>query len=137
MKHLKNFNTFKINENTASNIDEYMYVIMEVLPNGLKLSLTQEGKDKANEDGISENDFSDYFEDIQGNSEYMYFPNLGDAGLGLSEAPCITHGYYYNDNGELIDEGHNDSKVYYYSNYMISNFTDVMLNDGSVFFQKA
>lgn len=137
MKHLKNYISFKVNENTTSNIHEHMYLIMELLPNGLKLSLTQEGKDKVSEDGINQNDFSDYFEDIQVNSEYMYFPNLGNVNLGLSEAPCITDGYYYDDDGKLVDDEHDDSVVYWYPNYMVSDFTDILVNDGSVFFQKA
>ena len=79
---------------------------------------------------------NDLFDDIRSNSDLMYFGDAGDVGLGLSSAPVITMGYYYDDDGELTDGG-NNSDVYYFNNYAIDSFIDKMLEDGFVIFQRA
>lgn len=106
-------------------------------------------KIELNEDGIEvitdmrENDecddciMNDLFDDVRSNSELMYFGDAGEAGFGLTEAPCITDGYYYNDDGELTNKGHKDSQIYYFNEYMIDSFIDKLLENGYVVFQRA
>jgi hypothetical protein len=110
---------------------------LEELPNGLKISLTKEGMETALEDGLTEDNFDEYFEEIQSNSEYIYHYDLGQSGFGLTEAPGITLGYGYDDNGEFTDEGNDDSEVYYFNEYQIESFVDKLIDKGFVIFQKA
>lgn len=111
------------------------YLNMEILENGdLKISLTEEGKEEVDETGISIDSFYDYFDDIRANSEFMFFEDLGEAGLGMTSAPGITDGYYYNDNGDITDELHDDSVIYWYPNYVVKDFTEELKNNGYVIF---
>lgn len=135
MNHLKNFKIF-VNENIKP-IRHFRYIDIEELPNGLKISLNEEGKIKATEDVLTEDNFDDYFDDVRGNSEYNYIYNLGEAGFGLTEAPGIVDGYYTNDDGYLTDDGRDDSKVYYYNDYMLKDFTKELSDNGFVIFTKA
>jgi hypothetical protein len=138
MNHLKDYDSFHLNENAGGNVEHYRYLDIEKVEDGLKISLNEAGKQNVeDEGGIEESKFYDYFEDVRGNSEYIYFEDMGDAGFGLTSAPGITDGYEYNDDGELTDEGHTDSEVYWFPNYMIRDFTQDMLEDGYVIFTKA
>lgn len=118
------------------------YISLDITPNGnLKITLDEDGRaevlemrdDDRNDDYI----MSELFDDVRGNSELMYFDDAGEAGFGLTQAPAITDGFYYDDNGNLTDEGHEDSKVYYFERYMIDSFIDKMLEDGYVIFDRA
>ncbi len=116
---------------------EGRYVRIEPMKNGLKVSLTEEGIEEAKEKGSTEMGFWDLFEDIEVNSEWKYIYNIGEVGLGMSNAPAFIFGYNIDDLGVITDEGRDDSELYYYDNYMIKDFVEVMLEDGSVIFTKA
>ena len=73
---------------------------------------------------------SELFEDIRNNSE------LGEMGFGLTSAPGITDGYYYDDDGEFTDKGHTDSRLYYFDNYMLRSEIDDLVNRGEVVLDK-
>lgn len=143
MKNIKGFFEF-INEAYEKN-EEWRgrYLKLEVVPNGLIVHLTEEGRKEAEENKdneshcLCENNFYEYFEDIQVNSEWLYHHDIGTAGFGLTEAPGFTDGYYMDDDGELTDKGHDDSEVYWFPNYMVENFCETLLKEGEVFFSKA
>jgi hypothetical protein len=52
----------------------------------------------------------------------------------LSEAPCIVYGLDINDAGIKIET--DDTKIWYYNDYMITNPIEVLLENGSVKFTK-
>lgn len=136
------------------NITKSNYLSLEVVDNGLILRLTQAGKREIKylmPEGFRTNDdknfvdhvhfcqhvdFVDFFEQIRCNSDFIYFDDIGEAGFGLTSAPGITDGYYYDDNGELIYENIY-SEVYWYPNYMITDFIEELYTTGKTFFQKA
>jgi hypothetical protein len=95
------------------------YLTLEVEKSGnLIISLTDEGKEWVKENGpVTYDNFHDLFEDIQGNSELMYFQNLGDSGLGMTEAPGFTQGMYYGEDYEL--RAPEDANLWWYPDYMI------------------
>jgi len=59
----------------------------------------------------------------------------------MSDAPCITQGYYYED--DFGGHGYNDdgneeySDIYIYSDYMIKDFTKELKKNGFVIFNSA
>ena len=71
-------------------------------------------------------------EDIIVNSEFMYF---FESPVGLTNAPVITDGYYFDDDGEL--ENHEDADLYWFPNYMVTSFVEELKEKGEVFFTKA
>jgi hypothetical protein len=119
---LKSFDDF-INENSGSmneaakiNIKN-VYITLKTVGKNLEISLSpkadiDEMQDMVDQNG-GEGSFYDFFDTIQGNSEMLYFGNLGDAGFGLRDAPGITDGYYMNDDGEY--ESHEDAQVWFYN----------------------
>ncbi len=114
------------------------YVTLEETNNGLVIKLDENGKEQladVPEEGNLENMFDDLFEDIQVNSDWKFFVNIGDVGLGMSEAPAITKGYEYDDNGEL--EESEGAELYYYDNYQIKDFVRELKENGEVTFSKA
>lgn len=121
-------------------IEQNEYLKIFAVKNGIKLELTPEGKEEL-EDQIdkieSDQPFVELFESIQGNSEMEYHIDLGEMGFGLTSAPGITDGYYHDDNGEYTDGENKDSKVYYYSNYMVKSFLMEMYNGNDVIFNEA
>jgi hypothetical protein len=146
MKNIKKFNEF-INEyfiigddnEYHGELERWKFLNLEKTENGLWIYLNKNGKkENEEEDNLNYDKFWDYFEDIDGNSDWLYFDDLGKAGFGLTSAPGFTVGYYYDDNGELTnrDNGNTDSDIYYYDNYMITDFTDKLKEYGKVFFQK-
>jgi hypothetical protein len=141
MSNIKNFNEF-INEATIfDTIDQYdqegEYVGIKLSKNALTLYLTDDGRAKISEDTEKSevNFIEEYFEDIQVNSEIDFHDDLGERGFGLTEAPGFSIEYGYNDDGEYVDSnGH--GQVFYYDNYMITNFIEVLQRDGKVIFNK-
>ena len=129
---------FKIFESFYNiDVEHYRYVDLEHLENGnLKIILNSEGVIEAEDDAdFSERNFYNYFEDVEGNSEYLYFQDMSTFGVGMSEAPCITYGYYLCDDGKITDDYYSDeSEVYYYKDYMIKDFTEELLDNGFVIF---
>jgi len=119
----------------VSNIENYRYLNIEKLPNGLMIHLNDEGKEESEK--LTEQNFYDLFEDVQGNSEYKYFDDIGEAGFGLTSAPGITDGYYFDDDGDLTSGDHTDAEVYWFPNYMVEDFTKTLIEEGKVFFVKA
>ena len=111
--------------------EAFQYIDIEIVENGLWIYLTDNSED------FDEMDFDNIFDDVQGNSEYMYFFDVGEVGFGLTSAPGITDGYYFSDDGEITDEGHDDSELYYYNDYAVTDFTEELRTKGKVFFNKA
>jgi ribosomal protein L37AE/L43A len=115
-------------------VTAYNGIYLSVIPErgGLKLSLTESGKEFAEENGLSEINFWEIFDDIEGNSEYIYVANLGEEGFGLTDAPGIIWGYEIGEDGELIETP--DSELFYYNNYMLDDFGVKLAKNGSVIF---
>lgn len=138
MKHIKNFKLF--NE-SLNNSYSGRYLELEALPNGLKISLTPEAKEELEEilpeEKIHDDDISDMFDDIQGNSEYLFHLDMGIVGFGLTEAPGITDGYQINDDYTEYELIGDTAEVYYYGDYMIKSFKKELKNNGYVIFDKA
>jgi hypothetical protein len=137
MKFYEEYNSESENLN---DIEQYQYISLKKLPNGIKIILNDNGRELLNDtddDKIkSEEIANDLFDDVQGNSEYDFHQDLGDMGFGLTDAPGITYGYHYDDNNEYNEYGEN-AEVYYYNYYMLKNFIEELLEDGFVEFHKA
>jgi hypothetical protein len=54
--------------------------------------------------------------------------------VGLTDSPIIAYNVSRNDEGDL--EIHDDSEIYYFSNYMIENPWETLHTTGKVVFQK-
>ena len=132
MKYLK---YFKLNEMYV-NKHIGRYLELETLDSGdLKITLTPEGKEEADDIDLNIFNFSDLFDDIRSNSELYYVEDLSDYGLAMSESPAITDGYYYDDNGNFTDDDNIEtSQIFWYPNYMIKDFTKELIENGYVIF---
>lgn len=115
---------------------EGAFVGVKFISNSMELYLTNEGKEKIKEDkDLDElNFFDEYFEDIQVNSDIEFASDLGEAGLGLTEAPGFMVNYDIDDKGQHVETS--DSKLYYYNDYMLYNFLEVLKRDGVVIFNE-
>lgn len=133
MKHIKQF------EGYNGGVEHYRYIDLERMENGdLKISLNEDGiKNAKDDEGITEDDFGgDYFDDVQGNSDWLYLDNMSNYNLGMSSAPCITDGFYFNKKMKLTDKRNfRDSEIFWYPNYMIYDFAERLYEDGYVIFQ--
>jgi len=116
---------------------EFQYLKLTPKDNGLEISLTKEGKEKVKEDGLTYDNAYDYFEDIQGNSEYLYHNNLGESGFGLTDAEGITDGYHYGDDGEYETDYPESAKLYFFNRSALVFWGDELKEEGSVFFTEA
>lgn len=138
MKNIKGFFEF-INEGNTKFNHSGRYIELEVDPNGLWVILTEEGRKEAEENKddekhrLCENNFYEYFEDIQANSEWLYFDDMGEAGFGLTNAPGFTVGV----SDYLTDDVDDDAEVYWFPNYMVENFCETLIEEGKVFFTLA
>ena len=92
----------------------------------LEIQLTDEGKRFVLD--IDLLNFHGLFEDIEGNSEYEYCSDCSIHGH-LSNAPII-HISDYDDDGDVIEH----RKLWYYDNYCIDNFVEILCTEGQVFF---
>lgn len=135
--YIKSYYSF-LNEKILDYINIYQsfrYLDFEILENGnLKIILNDEGKKEVDDNGISENNFYDYFDDIQGNSEFRYYNNVSDLGM-MSEAPAIIYGVNFNDNGDYILT--KDSIIWIYNDYVIKDFTEDLVEQGYVIFNNS
>ena len=141
-KFITNFDTF-VNEryekgNNAKNIFSGKYVTLTVLPNKLKIELTTDGLDEIS--GMSSADiktdnFYELVEDITTNSAFEYHWNLGEAGIGGTDAPAFTYEYSLGDAGEY--EENDESELYYFNDYAITPFMEELRDKGEVYFIKA
>lgn len=111
------------------------YITITVKENGIVITLTPEGKTELEDIGIEENKFGDLIDDIQGNSSWRYIHDLGQGGFGLTEAQGFIYGYDLADDGEYLET--EDSSLYYYNEYMLNDFVEILYKNGSVFFNKA
>lgn len=144
-KFVKLFEEFNIQQDQDSG--EYRYLILTPVANGLEISFTTEGLEEIKEIGTTTDDgsyapaeireFFNLFEDIAGNSEYLYHEDIGRSGFGLTSAPGITYGYHYNEDDEYEENEDGTGIVYYYPKYAISSFIDEMIKKGKTFFEKA
>ena len=116
---------------------EFRYLKLIPTDNGLEIKLTKEGEEKVKEDGLTYDNAPEYFEDVQGNSEYIYHDDLGESGLGLTSAEGITDGYNFESPGEFLTDHPESAKVYWFPNYQIRFWGDILKDDGSVFFTEA
>lgn len=119
---------------------KFQHLNLKPVKGGLQLSLTAEGKKLAKEkrkSGFPDTRIlSDMFDDVQGNSEYIFHPDLGEHRLGLTSAPGVTDGYYMSDDSfDYI--AHPDAHLYYYNDYAIRDMVDEMLEEGSVILTEA
>jgi tetratricopeptide (TPR) repeat protein len=89
-----------------------------------------DGKIKVNEDDINFDNFYYYFDDIRGNSEYLYFDSLADAGIGMSDAPCITDGFWYNEDIILVEYDYDDVSMSILTIRVNNGFLGGCLNNG-------
>ncbi len=110
------------------------YITLEEVQGGLRIRLNKEGKKEAKTADFSEEKFYEFFEDVAANSEYLYFM---ESPLGLTNAPVITDGYYYDDNGNFTHKGNENSKVWWYPDYFVKDFTEELKLTGETFFQSA
>lgn len=122
--------------------NNFRYITLEELNNGLKVSLNEEGVELVKE--LKDEGKSDYeiwyelFEDVRANSEYIFHDDIGESGFGLTDSEGITDGYFYSDNGDGFETEYPESaKVYWFPNYMISSPLDIMIESGDVIFTKA
>lgn len=122
----------------------YRYVTIQKVNGGLKISLNEEGieevKDLKEDDKSDLDIWSELFEDVQGNSEYVFHADMGESGFGLTSAEGITDGFYYEgeDRSNLYKTDYPESaKVYWFPNYMITSSLDRMVREGSVVFTEA
>ena len=150
VKSFKNFH--KVNESTDATHGSYLSV--EPLPNGnLKVSLTDIGKEELKElmenAGLKDFEenlpklydiFTDLWDDVQSNSELIFHKDIGDAGFGLTSAPGITDGYYYEgeDRHNLYKTNYPESaEVYWFPDYMVIDPIAELFEKGEVIFTKA
>ncbi len=117
---------------------------LQKVKNGLKISLNEDGIEEVKD--LKENEKSDIdiwselFDDVQGNSEYIFHPDMGESGFGMTSAEGITDGYYYEgeDRNNLYKTDYPQSaKVYWFPNYMVESSLDTMIEDGEVVFTEA
>lgn len=65
------------------------------------------------------------------NGSYQPFDaGQGNPFVGLSSAPCISESLEFDDNGDATIHG----DFWYFENYMIESFLDVLIQDGRVVF---
>jgi len=135
MRNIKTFERFfQLNEMYMSKHNG-RYLEVEQIENGdLKITLTSDGKQEAYDEGLTIFNFSDFFDDIRANSELYFLEDLSEYELGMSSAPAITDGYYYDDDGKFTDEDHEDSEIFIYGDYMIKDFTKELYDNGYVIF---
>lgn len=106
-------------------------ITLEIADKSLKLTITSSGKELLEDIGMDEANFSELFEDIQVNSAFSFLPSVSELGA-LSEAPGITYEYELSDTGEFVEN--EDSRLFYYNDYMLNNFVEELFNGETVIF---
>lgn len=138
MSYVKLFEDFH-NLNEGVNIKEQnSYIKIKTVGKNLEISLASKrviGEIQEMFDDQGDDCFYEIFEDIRANSELVYFSNLSDAGLGMSEANGIAYAYDMNDEGEY--EETSESKLWYYGNYAVKSFVEELIENGKVIFTLA
>lgn len=136
--------TYKTGGKTPKADTSRTFNYLKLVPhkNGLEIFLTPDGEEKVKElkgeEYFDEAIMTELFEDVQGNSEYIYHQNLGDIGFGMTGADGITDGYHMGgDHFDYITEHPESAKVYWYPNYQIHSSLEILLEDGVVFFSEA
>jgi hypothetical protein len=134
---MKNIKTFEGFWNTHDDWISYNFLDLDILERGhLKIMLNDNGKEEVKHMDLTPDNFYDLFEDIQANSEMMYFDDMSDVGLGMSSSPCITDGYWYSDDNlgylEPVDD---TARIFWYPNYSIKDFTEELVENGYVVFE--
>jgi len=129
-------NESKVNENFPPQEKEGNFIVFSFTANGnLKITLTPEGIEKAESESLSELNFDEYVEDITTNSDYDYVWNVGEIGLGLTDAPGILFAYDIADDGDYLET--EDSELFYYEPYQLHDFGEMLKKNGYVVFDKA
>lgn len=142
LKHLKTFKAHnqplhESNNTESVDIETGEYISLEVAENALKIKLVEGKKEKARDEikNIDEVSFNRLFEDIESNSDFTYSENIGNLGLGLTDAPGFLFSYTMSDEGSF--EETTDSVLYYYNEYAINNFVEELFENGVVEFTQA
>lgn len=123
--------------------EHYRYIDIQKVKNGLKVSINQQGIEEVEElrgqrpDQPDYSIWADLFEDVQGNSEYIFHSDMGESGFGLTSAEGITDGYHYGDKGGFDTDFPKSAKVYWFPNYQVESALDTMIDTGSVIFTEA
>jgi len=121
----------------------FRYLELKPGKTGLELSLTEEGKEFAKEkkdEGVADVFIlPDLFDDVQGNSEYIFHPNMGDSGFGLTDAPGITDGYHHSEDvhGAFDTDFPKTARVFWYPQYENHDMVEDMLEEGKVVLTEA
>ncbi len=141
---LGNVDEMKRGGDVKSKPEHYRYLTLQKIKGGLELSLNKEGIEEVKDlksDSKSDTDiWFNLFEDVHGNSEYIFHSDMGESGLGMTSAEGITDGYHYEgeDRFNLYKTDYpKTAKVYWFPNYMVESSLDTMIKDGKVFFTEA
>jgi hypothetical protein len=145
MKYIKLFEDFSnLNENSKFFINQISqsnyYFKLGMTANGQNLEIKLIAKGGKLKEFIEaheeqgENCFSDFFEDIQSNSEIQFATNGSYFGL-MTEAPCIAYALDRNDDDEFVEN--NETKIWYYEPYAVSDFVEELITKKSVVFTLA
>ena len=99
--------------------NNFRYVTIKKYKNKLVVELTDEGREEVKElkeDGKGDYDIMpELFEDVQGNSEYVYHHDLGASGLGMTDAEGITFGVNVDEDGSYPITEDEGAKVYFFN----------------------
>ena len=112
------------------------YMGLRIINNELILYLTTQGRRIVREEkGLDFELFWELYEGIQNNSDYLFHINLGEDGFGLTDAPGISFGYIIDRDGQYEQQTTN-SYVFYYKDYMYTNFIEELESNGRLIFTK-
>lgn len=124
--------------NETNLLKHFKYLNIDVLNTGLQIILNTDGKKYIDENGLdlTEQLFTDLFEDVQANSAYTFISNLGEyKGFGLTSAPGILFGYFYDEQTETyVTDDPSSAKVFWYPEYEGKNFVEELYETNRTFF---
>jgi hypothetical protein len=116
-------------------VNKGQYLTLATQNNKLHIFLTDEGREWVKENGpVTYQNFWELFEDISGNSEFLFFENAANVGIGLTDSPIFTDGYYYDEDSNLQQT--DDAKIWWYPDYQVKNPFEELTKEGEVDFDK-
>lgn len=103
--------------------NNFRYVTLKKYKNKLVVELTDEGREEVKElkeDGKGDYDIMpELFEDVQGNSEYVYHHDLGASGLGMTDVEGVTFRVNVDEDGSYPITEDEGAKVYFFNDSAI------------------
>ena len=80
---LKNRKVSEFKRGGKADVNTRHFRYLDLIPseNGLTIKLNDGGKEKVADDDLDYNNWDEYFEDVQGNSEYIYVHDIGEKDL--------------------------------------------------------